>query len=177
MERREIRFWTWFFRSGTTTAGWRRLINKWSILHLAVGVCLASAVQSDLKTSSSTVLLPLVGVLVGLSFAWAGNAMSLLQTEEIEELSKYRPGGLSEFAFTYQAAILAILACVTLWGLAGLGIFERPCLWQCGRGWYFGTAVVLYGFLSLTIRECWHVVLGAQAMLLMRAYKKRIDRE
>jgi hypothetical protein len=167
----------WFFRAGTTKAGWRRLFNKWCIAHLAVGTFLAWAVQSDLKTAASSVLLPLVGVLVGLSFAWAGNAQSLLQTAEIEELSEYHRGGLSEFAFTYQAAILAILACVALWGLAGLGVFERACLWQCSNWWYFGTAIVLYAFLSLTIRECWHVVLGAQALLLMRAYKKKIDRE
>jgi hypothetical protein len=172
-----VRFWTWFLRAGTTKAGWRRLFNRWCAVHLLVGGFLAWAVESDLKTSASTVLLPLVGVLVGLSFAWAGNAQSLMQTPEIEELSEYHRGGLSEFAFTYQAAILAILTCVTLWGLAGLGLFDRPCLWQCGGWWYFGAAVVLYGFLSLTIRECWHVVLGAQALLLMRANKNKIDRE
>lgn len=116
-------------------------------------------------------------MLVGLSFAWAGNAQSLLQTQEIDELSKYRKGGLAEFAFTYQAAILAILGCVTLWGLAGLGIFDRACFWQCNRYWYFAAAVGLYGSLSLTIRESWHVVLGAQGMLLMRSQKRQIDRD
>jgi hypothetical protein len=134
-------------------------------------------VKYDLKTAASSVLLPLVGVLVGLSFAWAGNAQSLLQTREIETLADFHPGGLEEFAFTFQAAILAILTCVTLWGLAGLGVFDHECFWRCGDRWYFAVAVVLYGFLSLTIRESWHVVLGAQGMLLMRARKNRIDRE
>lgn len=170
-------FWEWFFRAGRTKAGWRRLINKWCILHVLVGVFLAWIVKGNLKDAASSVLLPLVGVLVGLSFAWAGNAQSLLQTPEIDELSDYHPGGLQDFAFTYQAAILAILSCVTLWGLAGLGVFDHRCFWSCSTRWYFAVAAALYGSLSLTIRESWHVVLGAQRMLLMRSKKQRIDRE
>lgn len=144
---------------------------------MLVGIFLASIVKPGLKDAASSVLLPLVGVLVGLSFAWAGNAQSLLQSPEIDELSDYHPGGLREFAFTYQAAILAILGCVTIWGLAGLGVFDHQCFWACSDRWYFTASVALYGSLSLTIRESWHVVLGAQRMLLMRSAKQRIDRE
>lgn len=166
-------FWRWFFRSGARGAGWRRLFNRWCLFHVGVGAALTWLVRADLKTAASSVLLPLVGVLVGLSFAWAGNAQSLLQTEEIDTFSDYVPGGLAEFAYTYQAAILAILGCVTVWGLAGLGVFEHSCFWQCSSQWYMGASVLLYASLSLTIRESWHVVLGAQQMLLIRASVRR----
>src|SRR5205085_1505555 len=90
--RNRATFWRWFFRDGSTRAGWHRLLNRWCYFHLAVGAVLSWLVPYDLKTAASTVLLPLVGVLVGLSFAWAGNAQSLLQSEEIETLSEYHEG-------------------------------------------------------------------------------------
>lgn len=175
-EARFAKFWLWFFRSGQTKAGWRRLANKWALLHIVVGFFLTWIVKADLKTSASTVLLPLVGVIVGLSFAWAGNAQSLLQTPEIDDLDDYIAGGIPEFIFIFQTAILAILTSAVLWGLAGLGVFDHECFWKCSPRWYFAASTTLYGFLSLTIRECWHVVLGAQGLLLMRLRKKRIDK-
>ena len=167
-------FWRWFFIAGETRAGWRRLINRWAVLHLGVGLVLAWMVELDLRSAAGAVLLPLMGVLVGLSFAWAGNAQSLLQTSEIEELSEFRPGGLAEFAFTYQAAILAILGSIVLWGLAGLGVLDRQCFWECTPIAYLAAETVLYALLSLTIRESWHVVHGAQMMLLTRARMNRV---
>lgn len=165
-------FWLWFFR-GTPRPGWRKFVDKWLIVHSAVGLLFAYLVPNDLQTAASTVLLPLVGVLIGLSFAWAGNAQALLQTDEIEQLAERHTGGFEEYAYTYQAAILVILTSVVLWGVAGLAVFDLPCPWDCSNLPYFSIKTFLYFFSSLTLRECWHVVLGAQMMLLTRRTIRR----
>jgi len=169
-------FWRWFLLGGKGR-GWRKFADRWLLLHLAVGWALAFLVPAGLSSAATTVLLPLVGILIGLSFAWAGNAQALLQTEEIEQLAEYRQGGFEEYVYTYQTAILIILSSVVLWGVAALGIFDLSCPWACPSSIYFSTKVFLYGFSSITIRECWHVVLGAQMMLLMRRRIRRGPRD
>jgi hypothetical protein len=176
IESSQLGFWRWFLRGGRGR-GWRKFADRWLLLHLTVGLVLAYLVPAGLSSAATTVLLPLVGILIGLSFAWAGNAQALLQTEEIEQLADYRPGGFEEYVFTYQAAILTILSSVVLWGVAALGIFDLPCPWSCPTYVYFATKVALYAFSSITIRECWHVVLGAQMMLLMRRRIRRTPRD
>ena len=175
-ESRQLSFWRWFLRGGRGR-GWRKFADLWLLLHLAVGLALSYLVPASLSSAATTVLLPLVGILIGLSFAWAGNAQALLQTEEIEKLAEYRPGGFEEYVYTYQAAILTILSSVVLWGVAALGIFDLSCPWSCPTYVYFAMKVCLYSFSSITIRECWHVVLGAQMMLLMRRRIRRGPRD
>ena len=64
------------------------MINIWIIFHLFIGLIFAYIVPGKLEDISSTILLPLLGILIGLSFAWAGNVQALMQSSEIEELSK-----------------------------------------------------------------------------------------
>ncbi len=106
--------------------------------------------------------------MVGLSFAWAGNAQALMQTPEIEKLSIYHPGGFVEYVYTYQTAILAILVTLAFWGLAGLRVFD--CVWPSPfqPRLYFAVRLFLFTLCSLTLRECWHVVMAAQLMLVLR---------
>lgn len=166
-------YWQWFFKGSGGKPGYRRILNRWIFLHLVVGLIVSFSVQMDVATSAKTVLLPLAGILVGLSFAWAGNAQALMQSSEIENLSEYHKGGFAEYVFTYQTAILTILVTLVLWGLAGLHIFDmrwptvsRPIL-------YFAIKTFLFLLSSLTIRECWHVVMGAQWMLLAQKQIKK----
>jgi hypothetical protein len=131
------------------------------LVHLSVGIVVYVLVPLPLSDAAKAVLLPLVSVLVGLAFAWAGNAQALLRSMEIEDLSKFVPGGFTTYAYAFQTAILAVLVTVSLWGLAGLELFD-------GMDWHVRAAVgvALYAISSLAVRECWHVVLGAQSLLL-----------
>ena len=169
-----IRYWQWFFRGSGGKAGFRRLINIWLIFHVIVGICLALLVDIDLNTASNTVLLPLIGILIGLSFAWAGNAQALMQSSEIDELSDFHKGGFVDYVFIYQSSILAILITLIFWGIAGLSIFDSRWPTPKCKIYYFTIKVTLYTLCSLTLRECWHVILGAQWMLLK---KKKIKQE
>ena len=163
-----ISYWRWLFKGSGAGPGYRRVLNLWLILHVAIGVTGVFLVPGNLKSAANSVLLPMVGILIGLTFAWAGNAQTLLQSEEIAELAKYRKGGFEEYVYTYQLAILAILVTLILWGLAGLSVFD--CVWPMRANMILYDLVkgILFAACSVTIRECWHVVLGAQLMLLVQ---------
>ena len=163
-----VTFWKWFARGSGDRPGWRRIVNVWIIAHAIIGVLLALAVPIDLQSAASAVLLPLAGVLVGLSFAWAGNAQALLQTEQIEKLSERHPGGFVEYVYIYSLAIFCILLTLGVWTVAGLKVFDG--LWPTPAHYksYLAVKILLFSLSSITVRECWHVVLAAQWMLLMR---------
>lgn len=161
-------FWHWFLRGKPGSPGIRKLINRWVVLHLAVGEALAWAVAGTLQVSANSVLLPLTAILVGLSFAWGGNAQALLQTEEVEGVVSHHPQGLENYTYTFQAAILTILLTVSCWGIAGLGVFDARWPTPHHTTALHITKIVLYALISLTLRECWQVVVGAHQLLLLR---------
>lgn len=165
---KDINFWRWLVKGSGARPGYRRLINAWFMVHIGVGFGLSSVVPVDLVTAANAVSLPLVGILIGLCFAWAGNAQTLLQVSEIEELTDFHEGGFAEYLFVYQTAILTILLTLVSWALAGLGVFDHTWPTPTSGRSYFVVKIVLFALSSLTLRECWHVVLGVQWMLLMR---------
>jgi len=173
IDARNINFWSWLVKGGGAKPGYRRLINVWLTLHIGVGFGLSNVVRVDLVTAANAVLLPLVGILIGLCFAWAGNAHALLQVSEIEEMTEFHEGGFAEYIFVYQAAIFAILLTLVAWALAGVGVFDHTWPTPMCASWYFAVKVLLFALSSLTLRECWHVVVGAQWMLLMQREIKR----
>lgn len=148
--------------------GYRRLFTRWLIADIAVGALLAWAVPQDLQTSANTILLPLAGILVGLSFAWGGNAQALLATQELEEMSKYVAGGFEEWVYAFMLAILLVLSSLTIWGLAGLGVIDRPSPIPWGHRLYPLVKCVYFAIASMTIRECWQVVSISQLLLIAR---------
>ena len=159
-------YWHWFFKGSGGKPGYKRLINRWFPLHLLIGIIISWLVEMNLKEAANTVLLPLVGILIGLSFAWAGNAQALLQSEEIAELSEQREGGFSEYVYSYQTAILAILTTLVIWGVAGLGIFDSRWPTPDISIAYYIVKVFCFTLISMTLRECWQVVLVVQWLLL-----------
>lgn len=156
-----FRFWAWFNRGTGGKPGYRRLINCWLFFHTAIGAILAKLIETPLDQAANTVLLPIAGLLIGLSFAWGGNAQALLQSSEIQQLAQNNPGGFEDYVYTFQTAILLILLTVILWAFAGLGLFSKLM-----GVWGTGIKGALCFFASMTVRECWHVVMGAQWMLL-----------
>jgi len=64
-----------------------------------------------------------------------------------------------------------------VWSLAGLNIFDGTWPQIQSSLVYFGIKSTCFALSSLALRECWHVVLGAQWMLLMRHKVMRLRRE
>ena len=177
MSNDHIGFWQWLARGSGNIRGIRRIVNAWLILHVLVGLVLSLIVAVDLQTAGSLVLLPLAGILIGLSFAWAGNAQALMQSSEIDRLAEYHKGGFEDYVFIYQLAILTILVTVVLWGLAGLQVFDNVWPTESCATSYFIIKCMLFTLSSLALRECWHVVMGAQLMLLSQRKIKKANSE
>ena len=168
-------YWHWFLRGSGGNPGFRRLVNKWLIGHFIVAIAVAFIVPVSIREGANSVLLPLAGILIGLSFAWAGNAQALMQTEEFERLASRHKGGFVEYVYTFQTAILAILATLVIWGLAGLDVFDSRWPTPANAIAYFGVKTVLFAAFSMTLRECWHAVVGAGLMLIVRREVKRLE--
>lgn len=162
-----ITFWQWFFKGSGAKPGYLRYFDRWLIFHICMGIFLSYRATESLDKLSNSVLLPMAGVLVGLSFAWIGNVYALLQTKEIRDLATFHKGGFSEYVYLYQSAILILLVTLSGWGMAGLKIFITP---DCFVDSYYQFIVktVLFTLSSITLRECWHVVMGTQWMLIAR---------
>ena len=161
-------FWGWFFKGSGAGPGLRRLFDIWLIFHIAVGCIVASISPSQLCEAAKGLLPPLAGIFIGLSFAWGGNAQALLETQEIKKMAQLHKGGFEEYIYTYQLSILIILFTLVAWGVAGLNIYDTVWPTQSNTPVYFIVGSSLYTLASLSRRECWHVVLGAHAMLLAR---------
>lgn len=161
-------YWKWFFRGSGGRPGIYRYFDRWLVFHVAVGFVLAWFGPAPLEDAAKGLLLPVAGVFIGLSFAWGGNAQALLETPEIHELVDQHPGGFEEYVYTFQSAILFLLLTLILWVLAGLGIFDKVWPGVTNIYAYRGLGMLLYMLASLSIRECWHVVLGAQWFLVAR---------
>jgi len=167
-----ISFWAWFFKGSGGKSGIKRFVDWWSLIHIVVGVILALIVPVDIKTAANSVLIPLVGILIALSFAWAGSSIALMQSTEIDKLTDYHEGGFEEYVYTYQLAILVILITMVIWALGGLEIYDT--VWPTGMcKYYLGVKIVLYTMLSFTLRECWHLVLVSQYMLVVQRIIKK----
>ena len=159
-------FWRWLFRGLNHRPGYRQFISGWLVVQVAVSVGLALAVEVSIHDAARAVLLPLIAIFVGLSLAWVGNAQALLQEAEIEKLAKYHPDGIWTYVYTFQLAILVMLTTVVFWGLAALGVLSAPFL--CHDGVQFSIETWLYLLTTLTVRECWHVVMASQLLILSR---------
>lgn len=158
-------YWQWLFFGARP--GIYKFFDRWMLVHIPAALTLAIFLPRTLAESASALLFPMASVLVGLAFAWGGNAQALLQTPEVEDLASHHESGmLEEYAYTYQSAVLCILITLIAWAGAGLGFYEL--LLDGKRCAYLAISFILFFLASLTIRECWQVVLGSQKLLIIR---------
>jgi hypothetical protein len=166
-----ISFWRWLFVGSGAGPGIKGFLNIWLFFHIAVGFSSAFVVSGSLQQIGGNLILPLSGVFIGLAFAWGGNAQSLLQSAEIEHFSNFNAGGFEDYVYSFQLAILVLIVTITSWGVAGIGIFDD--FWpKSSNIFYRYISSFLFFLISISIRECWHVVLASQMLLLIR-YKVR----
>ena len=103
-----------------------------------------------------------------MSFAWVGTAQAILQGTDADPIIDQHEGGAENYVYTFQLAILVILVAMVAWGVAATGVLERTCFWSCPSWLFPATVATLFALASLTIRECWQVVVGAQLLLLVQ---------
>lgn len=158
-------FKRWLLKGSNGVApGWKCLTPGWP-WHLSVALSLPFAVQKNPSEIASSILLPLVGALIGLTFAWAGNANALLQTDEFQLVRRTAKVGIEEYVNYYQLVILIVLATCVGWGIVGLGPFGESKHYV----WINRLALFPLFFLtSLAIRESYFVVDFARQKLIAR---------
>ena len=183
-----MNFWKWFLLGANESSsalepaenmkkskpGILAYFDIWLIGHLCVGVILTMIVPINVNEAARSILLPLAGMFIGLTFAWGGNAVSLMQSDEINTLADFNLGGMQVYAFRFQAAILLLLITMVFWGLAGLNVFEPLLQTDNLSKLHAAIEAFLYFLISLSLRDCWHVVMGAQSMLLLRRSVKKV---
>lgn len=154
-ENNSLSFWRWLLKGyGSERAGIRAYWNKWLLLHAVIATILAW--KLELQPSSATSLcIPFISVLIAITVAWSGNIVSLLNTEEIIELSTYYHGGIEGYAFNVQSTVLTLFIAVILWTMYGFQFFLCPWL-------------PLF-ISSIVLRDCWNVILFAQTLTIIRA--------
>lgn len=170
-----IPFWRWMTRGTGGTSGSRRFVDRWLVVHLTVGVAIAHLVPIPLQEAATTLLIPVAGVFVGLAFAWGGSAHSLLQSSEVEAVAKHKNGGLEDYVYAFQAAILLVLLTLVAWAIVGLGIVDY--VWPTPEHplAYAIVGVAMFSLSSAMVRECWHVVLAVQMFLLIRIKVRQVN--
>lgn len=162
-------FWRWFFKGAGSGPGAKRLWDRWLTLHIGLGLTLSAVVPVSLGDLAQRALLPLMAIFIGLTFSWAGNAHSLMQSEEVARMAGRRAGGMAEYVYTFQLCILVMLSTIVFWVVPTLNL---PYLIPGGFGmlWFEKISeIFLYSILSLALRTSWQAVLGANMLLLSRA--------
>lgn len=160
-------FWKWLFCGLESAPGIQQFKIGWLMIHAATGVGLAFLIDEPLSEASRVILLPLTGLLVGISFAWIGNALTLLRSDEIAALSEHHVDGLRSYVYTFQTAVLVIMVTAGLWAGAGLKMFD---LVDPSPATAIALESGLYFFAALATREAWQVVMGSQELLLTRSF-------
>jgi hypothetical protein len=161
-------FWRWFGVGSGGVPGFRRLLNVWLLLHLLIGSVAATLINTELHELAQDALLPLLAILVGLTFSWAGNAHALMQSEEIVEYAKKKAGGMPDYVFTFQLCILINVVTICLWAIPTLNIPYPLSSAEVQSVLDWASKAMLFALTSLAIRTGWHAVLGANMLLLMR---------
>ena len=172
--RQKFNFWRWLVKGTSGLPGYKRYVNRWLFIHVVVGLVLAKFVPVSLEQAATAVLIPLSGIFVALAFAWAVNSQSLMQSDELQIITKCKEGKFQDYVFTYQAAILVILITLILWGLSGLKVFDEQWPTRDNQQCYYVVKFILFAFSSITIRECWHVIIGTHWMLITQQEIKRV---
>jgi hypothetical protein len=160
---KEFSFWKWWFRYGLFM-----FMNWWLLFHLIVGCALYLLVPSPYSQIAQVIVIPLVGVLIGLSLAWAGNAIAIMQSQEFRKMASKHPRGIKEYLYGFQSSILALLVLIVLWSLIALGIQNSSHLAFISHNIRTAIKILLFSLSSLAIRECWQIVLSTQWLLLSK---------
>ena len=161
-------FWHWLFRGTNGNAGYHHLVKwPWTTLDIFFGAAMTYLVPMELQEAAKVFLLPLAGIFIGISVGWTGNAHTVLQTPELEEIADYVDGGMEGMAWEFQLAVLVLLVMIVLWGLVALGVLDAIELTRDGLVRH-GAGLLLYAGSSLSLRVCWNVVDNAQRLLVTR---------
>lgn len=171
MRNNRLDFWHWFFVGNGYKPGYRRLVDKYTIIDAIVGIILTSTVSVTLKDAAAIILLVLIGIFV-CSSIYCSLVLREFGTKETTLFLEKHRGGVTEHFFILQTVALVMLGCIVLWGLAGLGILANVIATESIV--YIGVSLVLYAMLSLSVRTCWEATSYAHHILFTKIQMQKI---
>lgn len=159
-----MKYWQWLFkglRGGP--AGIKRFYNRWLVLHISVGVVFAFLTPVPIYIAADSILTPLAVVLVGFIFIWT-TTLQVLQSNRMAELFKAHPHSYDKYVCVYQTAILVFFVTLCAWIIGDLHIYDEVlgASFLC-----YLVKVLLFFMSSVTVRECWHLVLSVAKLSLI----------
>ncbi|GIK54286.1 MAG: hypothetical protein BroJett014_32590 [Planctomycetota bacterium] len=169
-EIKRLNFYRWLFCGTGGKCGLAYVLNWAVAVHLLIGFGLHLYVPSRLDEAAASAILPLASILIGLVFAWSGNAQALLQQPEIEAISNHNKGGLADWVFQYQLAVLVLLLALVVWGLTAMNVSVSSELGIRGSTVTAIERTALFGATSLALWECWSVISSAGKLLILRKF-------
>jgi len=168
-----LNFWTWLFIGDTSVGinrpGYRRVVNIWIFLHIAIGIVLSGISIDSPSETARLLIIPLSSSLVALTFAWSGNVSSILLSQELVDLLKKNDSSFYDINYTFQLASLVILVTICVWGITAFKIFDHlsnvPVLI---------VKTFCFSLTSCAIREGWHVILGVSSLTVLRRNARNV---
>lgn len=158
-----MKYWHWLFKGNNGRPGIKRFINRWLILHIGIGFILSIVVPLPIYDAADTIIIPLAMLFVGFIFVWL-HLQNILNSEKISAMLSTHPYSYEKYACVYQTAILMFIFTLCVWGVGDLHVYDDIL----GRSIFcFLVKVFLYSMVSLTLRECWHLVLGVSKISVL----------
>lgn len=152
-------FWNWFFEGegDEISPGIHQYFDSFSLLFFPASLLLTWLVEKPLADVSVALMLPVCGMLFGITFAWSANITVLLTTKELTKAAQFTRGGIRGHLYASQSTILIVLITAVCWGLACLGVVVH-FIWE----------FILYYITCICIRECWALILFAHQLTVAR---------
>ncbi len=167
------RFWKWFlFGLGArekSRPGYRRLLSWFIVLDVMLGIGAMFLTDKSFEQLATSVLVPLAGVFVGVSLTWGGAAQSTMDSNELRMMGLARSDGeYADYPYAFQSAVLVIFTSLVLWGGAGMGLWDKIVKLAAGPWLRIVIGAILVGFISMSIRLCWQMILFSHELLLAK---------
>lgn len=167
-----ITFKQWLFSE--ETKGYSKILKWKQIVHLFIGLAVTYLTKTTIEQAlTQEIILPVLGIMIGLTITWAGNATNLITTDTAILLARRHENGFQDWIFTFQLSILVTLITTIYWILISLNIdinILRKILLETGietesienlkASYHFARTTIAFTLISVTIHEGWSCING-----------------
>ena len=156
MSDKPVRFWSWYFR-GTKHS---RSGFADTFLTIATSICLILSIVltcfanvTETHDLAKTMVRSMIGIFIGVSFTGAAFALSLISSEEIQEIISKSKKTKEDYIFGIQSASLLLLLSIVILTIIAAKIYPEPFMYS----------EIFYRFLVFFVFfrglwECWIVI-------------------
>ena len=149
------------------------------MLDICIGFIGGMLLSEDISSFGPKVLIPISGILFGVTFAWVGTATALLSDPLVERVIASTREGIAAYIYRFQLSVLISLVTVVSWGIASaeLSVNSFGPIFTLvpdevtnisSEMELYLTELFLFSLSSLCIRISWQTIIGSHALLLSR---------